>query len=191
MKFKKCSIPEIVVCEPVVHYDSRGYFCESFRKDKLDEYLEYKINFCQENESKSNKGVTRGLHYQLQPFAQTKLVRVISGSILDIAVDIRVKSPTFGSYVAVEISAQNKKQILIPRGFAHGFMTLEDDTRLSYKVDSYYNKEYEYGINIQDPDINIKWPLEIDNNLMSEKDKKQPFLRGNDKLFQYGNNHYD
>ena len=134
MIFLKTSIPDVVIIEPKVHGDARGYFVETFRADKLEEFIGYKINFCQDNESKSSKGVLRGLHYQLAPFAQTKLVRVIKGKVLDIAVDIRKNSPTFGKYVAVLLSAENKKQLLVPRGFAHGFVVLEDDTVFAYKL---------------------------------------------------------
>lgn len=141
MTFTRTAIPDVVIIEPKVHGDSRGYFVETFVSNKLDEFLRYKINFCQDNESKSSKGVLRGLHYQLPPHAQTKLVRVISGRVLDVAVDIRKNSPTFGKYVAVELSGENKKQLLIPRGFAHGFVVLEDDTVFAYKVDNYYSPE--------------------------------------------------
>ena len=133
MTFTRTAIPDVVIIEPKVHGDSRGYFVETFRQDKLEEFLAYQINFCQDNESKSSKGVLRGLHYQLPPHAQTKLVRVIHGRVLDVAVDIRKNSPTFGKHVAVELSAENKKQLLIPRGFAHGFVVLEDDTVFAYK----------------------------------------------------------
>ncbi|MGE0052358.1 MAG: dTDP-4-dehydrorhamnose 3,5-epimerase, partial [Arcobacter sp.] len=136
MTFTRTNIPDVVIIEPTVHGDSRGYFVETFRQDKLEEFLGYKINFCQDNESKSSKGVLRGLHYQLPPHAQTKLVRVIQGRVLDVAVDIRKNSPSFGKYVAVELSSDNKKQLLIPRGFAHGFVDLEDDTIFVYKVDN-------------------------------------------------------
>ncbi|MDD3817942.1 MAG: dTDP-4-dehydrorhamnose 3,5-epimerase, partial [Thiovulaceae bacterium] len=128
MQFTRTSIADVVIVEPKVHGDARGYFVETFRADKLKEFLGYKIDFCQDNESKSSKGVLRGLHYQLHPAAQTKLVRVIQGKVLDVAVDIRKGSPTFGQHVAVELSAENKRQLLVPRGFAHGFVVLEDDT---------------------------------------------------------------
>ena len=122
MTFTRTEIPDVVVIEPTVHGDSRGYFVETFRQDKLEEFLGYKINFCQDNESKSSKGVLRGLHYQLEPFAQTKLIRVIQGCILDVAVDIRKNSPTFGLHVSVQLSGEDKKQMFVPKGFAHGFI---------------------------------------------------------------------
>lgn len=121
MQFTRTVIPDVIIIESQVHGDERGYFVETFRQDKLEKFLGYKINFCQDNESKSSRGVLRGLHYQLAPAAQTKLVRVIQGRVLDVAVDIRKDSPTFGKYIAVELSAENKKQLLVPRGFAHGF----------------------------------------------------------------------
>ena len=125
MIFLKTSIPDVVIIEPKVHGNARGYFVETFRADKLEEFIGYKINFCQDNESKSSKGVLRGLHYQLAPFAQTKLVRVIKGKVLDVAVDIRKNSPTFGKYVAVLLSAENKKQLLVPRGFVVQYLLIK------------------------------------------------------------------
>jgi dTDP-4-dehydrorhamnose 3,5-epimerase len=126
MQFTRTKIKDVIICEPKVHGDDRGYFVETFRADKLEEFLGYKLNFIQDNESKSSKGVLRGLHYQLAPDAQTKLVRVIQGRVLDVAVDIRRDSPTFGQHIAVELSGQNKKQLLIPYGFAQGFIVMED-----------------------------------------------------------------
>ena len=121
MQFITTNIPDVIIIEPKVHGDDRGYFVETFRADKLEEFLGFKINFCQDNESKSSRGVLRGFHYQLAPFAQTKLVRVIQGRVLDVAVDIRKQSPTYGQHFAIKLSAENKKQLLIPHGFAHGF----------------------------------------------------------------------
>ena len=145
MNFTRTTIPDVIICEPQVHGDNRGYFVETFRADKLEEFLGYKINFCQDNESKSSRGVLRGLHYQLAPSAQTKLVRVIQGRVLDVAVDIRKNSPTFGKHVAVELTSENKRQLLVPRGFAHGFVVLEDDTVFAYKVDNYYSPKNDRG----------------------------------------------
>jgi len=155
MNFIRTKIPDVVICEPTIHGDERGYFVETFREDKLEEFLGYKINFCQDNESKSSRGVLRGLHYQLPPHAQTKLVRVIQGKVLDIAVDIRKESPTFGKHVSVELSSENKKQLLVPRGFAHAFVVLEDDTVFAYKVDNYYSPENDRGIKFDDPALKI------------------------------------
>ena len=190
MTFTRTAIPDVVIIEPKVHGDSRGYFVETFRQDKLEEFLGYQINFCQDNESKSSKGVLRGLHYQLPPHAQTKLVRVISGRVLDVAVDIRKNSPTFGKYVAVELSGENKKQLLIPRGFAHGFVVLEDDTVFAYKVDNYYSPQCDRGIAFDDKNLNIDWILNHDELNLSAKDTKQPKLNETNDLFEFGVDYY-
>ena len=190
MTFTRTAIPDVVIIEPKVHGDSRGYFVETFRQDKLEEFLGYQINFCQDNESKSSKGVLRGLHYQLPPHAQTKLVRVISGRVLDVAVDIRKNSPTFGKYVAVELSGENKKQLLIPRGFAHGFVVLEDDTVFAYKVDNYYSPQCDRGIAFDDENLNIDWILNHNELSLSAKDTKQPKLNETNDLFEFGVDYY-
>ena len=191
MKFTRTKIKEVVICEPKVHGDDRGYFVETFREDKLFEFLGYKINFCQDNESKSSYGVLRGLHYQLAPHAQTKLVRVIQGRVLDVAVDIRKGSPTFGQYVAVELSSENKRQLLVPRGFAHGFIVLEDETTFAYKVDSYYSPKCDRGIAFNDNDVDIDWQVPINKIKLSEKDKVQPKLKETNDLFEFGIDYYD
>ncbi|WP_304542736.1 dTDP-4-dehydrorhamnose 3,5-epimerase [Sulfurimonas microaerophilic] len=191
MNFIRTDIPDVVICEPTVHGDDRGYFVETFREDKLQEFLGYKINFCQDNESKSSYGVLRGLHYQLPPHAQTKLVRVIQGKVLDVAVDIRKGSPTFGKHVAVELSSENKRQLLVPRGFAHGFVVLEDNTVFAYKVDSYYSPECDRGIAFNDSDIDIDWQVPHEKLNLSAKDKVQPKLNETDDLFEYGVNYYE
>ena len=193
MTFTRTAIPDVVIIEPKVHGDSRGYFVETFVSNKLEEFLGYKINFCQDNESKSSKGVLRGLHYQLPPHAQTKLVRVISGRVLDVAVDIRKNSPTFGKYVAVELSGENKKQLLIPRGFAHGFVVLEDDTVFAYKVDNYYSPECDRGIAFDDKNLNIDWILNHNELNLSAKDIKQPKLfdiKDDKEIFEFGVDYY-
>jgi len=190
MNFIRTDIPDVVICEPTVHGDERGYFVETFREDKLEEFLGYKINFCQDNESKSSRGVLRGLHYQLHPAAQTKLVRVIQGKVLDVAVDIRKESPTFGQHVSVELSSENKKQLLVPRGFAHAFVVLEDDTVFAYKVDNYYSPENDRGIKFDDPALKIDWLVPHDELKLSEKDTKQPKLNETNDLFKYGVNYY-
>lgn len=189
MKFTRTKIEDVVIIDPIVHGDERGYFVETFREDKLEAFLGFKVNFCQDNESKSSRGVLRGLHYQLSPAAQTKLVRVIQGAVLDVAVDIRKGSPTFGQHVAVELSAENKRQLFVPRGFAHAFVVLEDDTVFAYKVDNYYSPENDRGILFSDPEIGIAWPIEIDDLKLSEKDTKQPCLKDAD-YFTYGENLY-
>ncbi len=190
MTFTRTEIPDVVIVDPQVHGDERGYFVETFRADKLEAFLGYQINFCQDNESKSAKGVLRGLHYQLHPAAQTKLVRVIQGSVLDVAVDIRKGSPTFGKHVAVELSSENKRQLLVPRGFAHGFVVLEEDTIFAYKVDNYYSPENDRGIAFDDPELHIDWQLPHNELKLSQKDKVQPKLHETDDLFAYGVNCY-
>ncbi len=185
VKFIRTEIPDVVIIEPKVHGDERGYFVEIFRQDKLEEFLGFKVNFCQDNESKSSKGVLRGLHYQLSPASQTKLVRVIKGSVLDVAVDIREASPTFGKHVAVELSEENKRQMFVPRGFAHGFVVLEDDTVFAYKVDNYYSPQNDRGIAFDDPVIGIDWKMAKEKLQLSDKDTKQPLLK-DAELFEYG-----
>lgn len=191
MKFIPTDISDVIVIEPKVHGDSRGYFVETFRQDKLEAFLGYRVNFCQDNESKSSKGVLRGLHYQLAPASQTKLVRVIQGRVLDVAVDIRKSSPTFGKHVAVELSAENKRQLFIPRGFAHGFVVLEDDTVFAYKVDNYYSPQNDRGILFNDKNLGIDWTLKSDILNLSDKDKNQPLLNETDDLFEYGVDYYE
>ena len=157
MNFTRLEIPDVILCEPKTLSDERGYFSETFREDKLEKFLGFKINFCQENQSKSSFGVLRGLHFQLAPYAQTKLVRVLQGTILDVSVDLRKDSPTFGKHVAIELSEENKKQIFIPRGFAHGFAVLSKEVVLAYKVDNYYHQVSERGIAYDDKSLAINW----------------------------------
>lgn len=176
MKYTRTEIPDVIVCEPKVFGDHRGYFMEAFKEDTLTDFLGYKLNFCQDNEASSNKGVLRGLHYQVGNYAQTKLVRVIYGKVLDVAVDIRKGSPTFGKYIAIELSAENKKQLLIPKGFAHGYITLSDTAVFSYKIDAPYSIESERGIAYNDTTLNIDWILNVDEFILSEKDTKNPIL---------------
>ena len=190
MNFIRTEISEVVICEPTIHGDDRGYFIETFRQDELDSFLGYTIDFIQDNESKSAKGVLRGLHYQLAPAAQTKLVRVIQGAVLDVVVDIRRGSPTFGKHVSVELNSTNKRQLLVPRGFAHAFVVLEDDTVFAYKVDNYYSPEHDRGISFKDEKINIDWILNDENLKLSEKDQKQPNLNETDDLFDYEIDYY-
>lgn len=191
MNFLTTKIPDLWIIQPKPHGDERGYFLETFRSDKLENLLGYKLKFLQDNESKSCKGVLRGLHYQLPPYAQTKLVRVIRGMVLDVAVDIRIGSPTFGKYVAVELSGENKKQLLIPRGFAHGFLSLEDETIFSYKVDNYYNPGSDRGIAFNDQKLNINWKVDTNKLELSHKDMNWPNLGDVDTLFKYGEKYYD
>ena len=190
MKFIPQSIPEVVLVEPVVHGDHRGYFVETFRQDKFEEALGYQASFCQDNESKSTKGVLRGLHFQLPPFAQSKLVRVIDGEVLDIAVDIRQGSPTFGQHVAVKLNSDEKNQLFIPRGFAHGFVVLSEKAIFAYKVDNYYSPECDRGLAFNDPALGIDWGLPAELLKLSDKDLKQPRLAGLKDLFDYRENYY-
>lgn len=190
MKFTRLSIPDVILCEPQFFGDDRGYFAETFRQDKLFEFLGYKIKFCQDNESKSSFGVLRGLHYQTAPYIQTKLVRVLFGAVLDVALDIRKGSPTFGQHIAVELNSENKKQLLIPRGFAHGFVVLSDEAVFSYKVDNYYSPEHDRGISFDDKQLAIDWKLKINELKLSEKDMNQPLFKSADCLI-YSNNYYE
>ncbi len=176
MNFIRTEIADVVIVEPVVHGDARGYFTETYRKDKLERFLGFSVDFCQDNESKSSRGVLRGLHYQLPPFAQTKLVRVITGAVLDVAVDIRRGSPTFGRHVAVELTEENKRQLFVPRGFAHGFAVLSEEATFAYKVDNYYAPTHDRGIAFDDPAIGIDWRLPIASLQLSDKDRRQPSL---------------
>lgn len=176
MKIIKTNIPEVLIIEPKVYGDDRGYFSEVFKKKLFEEHTGYPVHFTQINESKSCYGVLRGLHFQKPPMAQAKLVRVIEGKVLDIAVDIRKDSPTFGQYVATELSAENKMQMFIPRGFAHGFVVLSETASFFYQVDNDYSPENEGGIAFDDPDLNIDWKIPVDQILLSEKDKVLPRL---------------
>jgi len=189
MKFIRAEIPDVVIIEPVIYGDDRGYFIETFRQDKLEDFLSFKVNFCQDNESKSSFGVLRGLHYQLPPYSQTKLVRVIEGSVLDIAVDIRKGSPTFGQHVSVELTEENKRQLFIPRGFAHGFIVLSESATFAYKVDNYYAPECDRGVAYDDTTIGIDWRVDKEKLQLSTKDIKQPSLQ-DAEIFNYEDNLY-
>jgi len=183
LNFFPQSIPDVLLIEPEVHGDSRGYFTESFRQDLLDDFLGYEVNFIQDNESKSSKGVLRGLHYQLPPYEQTKLVRVIEGKVLDVALDIRQSSPTFGQYVSIELSSDNHRQLFIPKGFAHGFVVLSESAVFVYKVDNYYSPDDDRGIAYNDRQIGIDWILKSDELQLSNKDKSHPTLSEAKELF--------
>lgn len=173
-----------MLIEPNVYGDERGYFMETFRQDLFEEAVGYQVNFIQDNESKSMKGVLRGLHYQLPPYAQAKLVRVTEGSVLDVAVDIRKSSPTFGQHVAVELSAENKLQLFVPHGFAHAFVVLSDNAIFSYKVDNYYAPEHDRGIAFDDNHLNINWQLPSELLQLSKKDRSHPNLATAKELFE-------
>ena len=188
MEFIKTKIPDVVLCKPTVFNDERGYFFESFKKDEFENFIGYSVNFCQDNEAKSTKGVLRGLHYQLPPFAQAKLVRVVKGSVLDIVVDIRKKSPTYGKHLAIEISEENKHQLFIPKGFAHGYVVLSNEAIFSYKVDNYYHKESERGVMYNDSTLQIDWKLPANKFIISAKDKEQPLFKNAD-VFENNKTH--
>ena len=176
MDFKKTAIEGVYIIEPRVFNDARGYFFEAWKKEEFEKNIG-PIEFVQDNESKSSYGVLRGLHYQKGAASQSKLVRVIKGKVLDVAVDIRKSSPTFGQHVMVELSDENKRQFFIPRGFAHGFLVLSDEAVFTYKVDNPYAPQAETGICWNDPAIGIDWPIDPKDVLTSEKDMKQPLLK--------------
>ena len=175
MEFKETDIKGVYVIEPRVFNDARGYFFEAWKKAEFEEHVG-KVEFIQDNESKSSFGVLRALHYQKGEFAQAKLVRVIKGKVLDVAVDMRKSSPTFGQHVMVELSDENKRQFFIPRGFAHGFLVLSDEAIFTYKVDNVYAPQAEAGVRWNDPALGINWPIDMEQVLTSDKDLKQPLL---------------
>ena len=170
MKYTPLSIPDVLIFEPNVYEDQRGFFFESFNQSKFEKTIGRKITFVQDNHSKSTKGVLRGLHYQMPPKEQGKLIRVIRGEIYDVAVDLRKTSPTFGQWVGEVISAANKKQIWIPEGFAHGFVTLSDDSEILYKATDFYSPIHEQCLIWNDPKINVTWPHIKNNFIFSHKD---------------------
>jgi dTDP-4-dehydrorhamnose 3,5-epimerase len=176
MNFIETAIKGVFIIEPKVFNDARGYFFEAWKKEEFENNIG-QVSFIQDNESKSSYGVLRGLHYQKGDFSQAKLVRVIKGKVLDVAVDIRKQSPTFGQHVMVELSDENKRQFFIPRGFAHGFLVLSDEAIFTYKVDNVYAPQAEAGICWNDPDLAINWPINPSEVLTSEKDLKQPLLK--------------
>jgi len=190
MQFVPQSISDVLLIKPKVFGDDRGHFLETFRQDKLEEVLGHKVDFIQDNESKSTKGVLRGLHFQLPPFAQSKLVRVIEGYVLSVAADIRQGSPTFGQSVIAELSAENKHQLFVPRGFAHGFVVLSETAIFAYKVDNYYSPECDRGLAFDDASLNIDWQLPKEQLKLSQKDQKQPSLVNLAESFEYGVNYY-
>lgn len=176
MEYKETKIKGVFIIEPKVFQDARGYFMEVWKQAEFDEHVGRTV-FIQDNESKSSFGVLRGLHYQKGDASQAKLVRVIKGKVLDVAVDIRKSSPTFGQHVMVELSEENKRQFFIPRGFAHGFLVLSDEAIFTYKVDNPYAPQCDAGIRWNDPELGIEWPIDPAQVLTSEKDLKQPLLK--------------
>ena len=190
MEFIKTAIPDVILIKPNIFGDERGYFVETFRSDLFAQQSGIKTTFIQDNESRSSHGVLRGLHYQLPPYSQSKLVRVIEGKVLDVAVDIRQGSATFGQHVSVELSAENKHQLFVPRGFAHAFVVLSETAIFAYKVDNYYSPECDRGIRFDDPDLGIDWLIDPQSLQLSDKDKVQPLLKETNDLFDYQTNHY-
>ena len=176
MDFQETFIKGVWIITPKVFTDARGYFMESFRQDAFEQHIG-EILFQQDNESKSSYGVLRGLHYQLPPFEQSKLVRAVQGTVWDVVVDIRRHSPTFGKYVAVELSGENKRQLFIPHGMAHGFVVLSKTAVFTYKVDNYYAPQAERSIRFNDPTIGIDWPIPVDKMTLSDRDKTTPFFK--------------
>jgi dTDP-4-dehydrorhamnose 3,5-epimerase len=176
LKFTHQLISDVIIIDPLVHGDDRGYFVETFRQDLFEEAVGYQVNFIQDNESKSTKGVLRGLHYQIPPYGQSKLVRVLEGRVLDVAVDIRKNSPTFGQHIAIELSSENMRQIFIPQGFAHGFAVLSEIAIINYRVDNLYSPEHEKGIAFNDLKLNIDWRFKMEELKLSEKDRLHPNL---------------
>lgn len=182
MKIVETFIKGLLIVEPIVFRDERGYFFESYNKTKFKD-LGIDIEFIQDNQSFSNKGILRGLHYQNPPFAQTKLVRVLEGEIIDIAVDLRKDSPTYRKSFRILLSAENKKQLYIPQGFAHGFSVISETASVIYKCDQLYNKTFEGGIRFDDPYLKIDWGMNLENAIVSEKDLILPFIENCNSLF--------
>lgn len=172
MKAIQTKLKGCFILEPTVFADDRGYFFESYNEDKIRDILGYSPKFVQDNQSRSSLGVVRGLHLQSGIHAQAKLVRVIEGTVIDVAVDVRLDSPTFGEWVSVELSAENKKQFFVPRGFLHGFSVVSDNATFFYKCDNFYNKESENGVNPLDPELGIDWGVNIEQILLSQKDQE-------------------
>jgi dTDP-4-dehydrorhamnose 3,5-epimerase len=175
MPFLPTPIPDLLVFEPRVWNDERGYFFEAFNANTFKE-AGIQTVFVQDNQARSTFGVLRGLHYQLEPHAQAKLVRVLEGEVLDVVVDIRNESPTYGQCFCIRLSAENKKQLYIPRGFAHGYVVLSDTAEFFYKCDNFYSKEHEGGIHYNDPDLKIDWEIDLDQAILSDKDKILPYF---------------
>lgn len=184
MNIIKANIDQIAIIEPQIHSDSRGYFFESFNQKEFEEKV-CKTTFVQDNESKSSYGVLRGLHFQKPPFAQSKLVRVVKGAVLDVAVDIRIGSPTFGQHVSIELTEDNHRQFFIPRGFAHGFSVLSEEVIFQYKCDNLYAPQCEGAIAWNDPDLGIDWKIPMEKVVLSEKDSCHSVLKDTDWLFDY------
>ena len=189
MEVLRCDIEGVAIIEPKLFKDSRGYFFESFSEREFREKV-CDTHFVQDSESKSSYGVVRGLHFQRPPYTQSKLVRVVKGAVLDVAVDIRKGSPTFGRHVAVELTEENHRQVFIPRGFAHGFVVLSDEAVFQYKCDNFYAPQSEGAIAWDDPDLGIDWRIPADELVLSPKDLSNPLLKDVEGLFEYNENPY-
>ena len=189
MEVIKTEIEGVVIIEPRIFHDDRGYFYESFSQREFEEKV-CKTVFVQDNQSKSSYGVLRGLHFQKAPYSQSKLVRCIKGAVLDVAVDIRKGSPTFGKYVAVELTEDNHRQFFVPRGFAHGFAVLSDEAVFQYKCDNFYNKDSEGSVAWNDETLAIDWKIDMNKVILSEKDKNSKPLAQADYLFDYNTDYY-
>lgn len=183
MEIINTEFPDLLIIKPKIFEDPRGYFFESYNKNKLTTLNN--IEFIQDNQSKSVYGTIRGLHYQLEPYAQSKLIRVLDGEILDIVIDLREKSPTYGKHFSIELSSDNKKQLFVPKGFAHGFSVLSKTAIVFYKTDQYYNPESERGINFNDPELKINWKIDLEMAIISPKDKVLPSFKECEKNFKY------
>ena len=190
MNITPTALSEVLLIQPNKFEDKRGWFMESFRKDLLEKALGHAIHFCQDNQAQSNYGVIRGLHYQMPPHAQSKLVSVLEGKVLDIVVDIRKGSPYFGKHLAIELSNENQTQLFIPRGFAHGYACLSENALLTYKVDSHYNKAAEASIAFDDPQLAIDWRIPVDKQILSSKDQEHPALEAS-QCVDYNTSLYD
>ena len=189
MEVIKTDIEGVVIIEPRIFKDERGYFYESFSQREFEEKV-CRTTFVQDNQSKSSYGVLRGLHFQKPPYCQSKLVRCIKGAVLDVAVDIRKGSPTFGKYVAVELTEENHRQFFVPRGFAHGFAVLSEEAVFQYKCDNFYNKESEGSVAWNDPELAIDWRIPLDKVLLSEKDRQSKCIKDAEYLFDYNEKLY-
>ena len=190
MTITPTEFPEVLLIKPSTYQDNRGWFMESFHRDLLGDAFGHTINFCQENQAESYYSVIRGLHYQLPPAAQSKLISVVHGNILDVVVDIRKGSPNFGKHITVELSSKKQEQLYIPRGFAHGYSCLSEIARITYLVDNYYNKATEAGVAFDDPQLNIDWQLPADKTILSRKDKCLPRFQAA-KYFDYNQSLYE
>lgn len=184
MPFNKTEFPGLLIFEPIVYEDSRGYFFESYNEKIFQEY-DIDLRFVQDNQSSSSYGIIRGLHYQMNPHAQVKLIRALSGTILDVVVDVRRNSPTYGKFFSIELSAENKKQLFIPAGYAHGFSVLSERAEVFYKCNEFYTKESEAGIRFNDPFLSIDWKVPMDKVTVSEKDRQLPLFADCHNNFEF------